>query len=150
LDPTLDFCVIALAPGYAPSINSKLIPGKIPLSVKLHSRDLSQVPADRHIFGRIIGPDGAPVVGATVDVEGVETKDSTRWGGNNFTDVMTITDSHGEFHLLAQKDFDAVQAIVDAPGLAKRWARLEPGKALLLRMKACEDASLSTDSPWPM
>ena len=136
LDPTMDFCIAALAPGYEPFIQSKILPEAGPVNGKLRPRDLSKLPADRQVAGRVIGPDGAPVAGAVIDVEGIEQAGGTRWGGNDVTDSMTISDDSGEFHLAGRKDFTAVQALVNAPGLAVRWARLGAGKTMLLRMKA--------------
>lgn len=136
LDPAMDFCVMALAPGYEPFLNSKLVPEAGPLAVKLRARDLSTAAPERHVFGRLVGPDGAPAVGATVDVEGVEKGEGTQWGGNGTTDAMTISDANGEFHLVGRKDFTAVQCVIRAPGLAERWVRLAPGKAQFVGLRA--------------
>lgn len=135
LDPAMDFCIAALAPGYEPFIQSKILPETGSLDIRLRARDLSKLPPGRQVAGRIIGPDGVPVVGATIDVEGLEQPSGTRWGGNDATDTMTVSDADGEFHLAGHKDFTAVQTEVSALGFATRWARLEPGKTLLLRMK---------------
>ncbi len=135
LDPTLDFCIAALAPGCEPAIQSQILPESGPVKLSLRAGDFSQVPPERQITGRIIGPDGAPVVAAVIDVEGVENKNSTRWGGNDITVGMTVSDGNGEFHLSGRKEFTAVQTLVNAAGLAPRWARLEAGKAMFLRLK---------------
>jgi hypothetical protein len=134
LDPAMDFCIIALAPGCEPFTQSKIIPEAGPVTVKLRARDLSKVPPNWHVSGRIIGPDGLAVSGAIIDVEGVEQGETSRWGGNNVTEGTVVTDTNGEFHLLGHKDFTAVDTLVEATGLAPRWARLEPGKTILLRM----------------
>ena len=136
LDPAMDFCIAALAPDFEPDIQSKLLPEAGPVNLKLRARDLSAAVPARHVAARIIGPDGAPVAGAMIDVEGVEKGDSTQWGGNSTTDGLTVTDANGEFHLLGRKDFTAVRVRLNASGLAPRWARLEPGKTCLLRMRA--------------
>ena len=136
LDPTLDFCVAALAPGCEPAIRSKILPEDGPVKLTLRANDPSQVPAERQITGRMIGPDGAPVAGAIIDVEGVENKSGTSWGGNDVTDGMTVSDGDGAFRLRGRKDFAALQVLVGAAGLAPRWARLEAGKTMLLRFKS--------------
>lgn len=133
LDPALDFCIRILAPSYAPFTNSQILPESGPVQVTLDVRDLSQIPQERHVQARIIGPDGGPVSGATVDVDGEEKGDTTHWGGID-VDGMTMTDTEGEFHIGGPKPFTAIHVIIEAPGLAKRWARLEPGKMGLLRM----------------
>ena len=134
LDPTMDFCLLVLAPGYAPSVNSKLIPEAGPVPFTLKPRDFSKIAPNRQVTGRIIGPDGNPVAGAILDVNGLVKGDTTHFGGFK-TDDMGITDENGEYHIGGEQDFDALLVIVDAPGVAKRWAKLETGKKQLLRMK---------------
>jgi hypothetical protein len=134
LDPSLDFYVMALASGYAPTSNSKLHPETGPVSFKLNARDLSKVPTRRHAAGRIIGPDGNPVIGAIIEVGGLE-RGSTIYSGGGKVDSLGITDDNGEYHITAGEDFDALQAEVRGPGLARRWAKLESGKMQLLRMQ---------------
>lgn len=133
LDPTLDFCLRVMLPGYSSFTNSKLIPEAGPITVKLRHRDWPATPPARHVFGRIIGPDGNPVAGALLDVEGLKDKEVVHWGGFK-ADEMAITDANGEFHLASRQELKALYAVVSAPGLAKRWATLEPAKMGLLRM----------------
>ena len=136
LDPVLDFCIIALAPGCEPFYNSKIIPEAGLCMVKLRPRDLSKIPPNHHVCGRIIGPDGRGVAGAILDVDGLEQGDLTSWGGNDATEGMAMTDTNGEFHVIGHKDFTAIFCVLETNSLARRWARLEPGKTLLLRMTA--------------
>ncbi|MBE7213398.1 MAG: carboxypeptidase regulatory-like domain-containing protein, partial [Gluconacetobacter diazotrophicus] len=135
LDPALDFCITALAAGYEPAVQSKLVPEAGPVTVKLRARNFAGLAPERHVAGRLLGPDGAPVAGAVIDVGGIEKGGSTQWGGNDTTDDLAVTDAEGEFHLAGRKDFTAVQARVNTPGLAARWVRLEPGKMCLLRLR---------------
>lgn len=133
LDPAMDFWIAVLAPGYEPFNNSKILPEAGPVKVKLKVRDLSKVPPGGHAYGRIIGPDGQPVAGATLDIEGAQRGETTSWGCTD-TDGMVATDADGQFEILGKKPFTAVYAVIKAYGLARRWARLEPGKMCFLRM----------------
>jgi hypothetical protein len=133
LDPAMDFWLAVLAPGFEPFNNSKILPEAGPVQVNLKVRDLSMIPPGGHAYGRIIGPDGHPVAGATLDIEGVQHAESTTWGCPD-TDGMVASDADGQFEILGKKPFTAVYAVVNAHGLARRWARLEPGKMCLLRM----------------
>ncbi len=135
LDPELDFCVIAMAKGCSPYINSKLIPENGPLTCTLKTLDLASVPANRHVWGRIIGPSGEPVIGAMLSFDGEEHGTATNFGGSH-ADHMTITDLDGEFHSVSPNGLDALIAVINAPYLASRRARLESGKPLLVRMTA--------------
>jgi hypothetical protein len=140
LDPAMDFCIIALAPGFEPGIDSSLLPEKAPVKMKLRERDLAKLAPERVISGRIIGVEGEPVAGAIVSVDGVCKGDSTHWGGNSI-DSMTVSDLHGEFHIVSREDFTAAHAVVTAPGRCPRWFRLEPAKMSLLRLKAGSSVS---------
>jgi hypothetical protein len=136
VDAALDFCIVALAPGFAPVIESKLLPEKSPVKVKLRARDLATLPAGHVISGRIIGPGGEPVAGAMLDVDGVTQGDSTVWGTSGKIDSMTVSDLEGEFHLVSREDLISAAVLVTAPGRCPRWFRLEPAKMSLLRLKA--------------
>lgn len=133
LDPALDFYLLVMAPGYGPFSKWSILPEAGPVGVKLNPRDLAKLSPASHVQGRILGPDGRPVAGATFDLEGQERGDTTSWGGAD-TDAMAISDANGEFHIAGPKPFTAVHVVIEKQGLAKRWARLEPGKTLLLRM----------------
>jgi hypothetical protein len=134
LAPDLKFTVLAIAPGYAPATASTAAPEKGALNLVLKPRDYSRIAPNRQVMGRIIGPDGNPVVGATLDLGGMVIGDTTRYGGIK-ADDMAVTDENGEYHLASEEDFDALLVTLDAPGVARRWARLEPEKKQLLRMK---------------
>jgi len=133
LDPTLDFYLEVLSPGYEPFKKYSIHPETGPVSVTLLGRNLSNVASNCISYGRIIGPDGNPVIGATLDIDGEQQGEITRWSGSD-TDGMAVTDTNGEFHIFGTKPYTALYAVVEAHGLAKRWARLEPGKMILLRM----------------
>lgn len=132
--PDLKFTVLAMASGHAPAAATTDAPEKGPLNVTLNVRDYSQISPKRQVTGRIFGPDGNPVVAATLEVGGMVQGTTTHFGGLK-ADDMTLTDETGEYHLAGGEDFDALLVTLDAPGLAKRWVRLEPGKKQLLRMK---------------
>lgn len=133
LDPDFSFAVRVVAPGYWPFLKTSVLPEAGPVEITLDPRDLSKIPPERHAQGRVMDPDGNPVAGATLDVDGEENGDSTRWGCID-TDGRAITDANGEFHIVGTKPFNAVHAVVEVPGLATRWARLEAGKMALVRM----------------
>ncbi|XHR27204.1 MAG: carboxypeptidase regulatory-like domain-containing protein [Chthoniobacteraceae bacterium] len=133
LDPDFSFAVRVVAPGYWPFLKTDILPENGSVEMSIDPRDLSKIPPERHARGRIMYPDGNPVARATLDVNGEEEGSVTHWGGIS-VDGMVITDANGEFHIVGPKPFIAVHAVVEAPGLAKRWVRLEPGKTALVRM----------------
>lgn len=134
LDPALEFCLCVLVANCTPFTQSKIIPEAGPVNVTLAPRDLSKIPNARQVQGLILGPDGNPVAGAFLDVNGLVKDDSTHFGGFK-ADGMGITDENGEYHLAGEEDFNALLVTIEAPGVAKRWAKLETGKKQLLRMK---------------
>lgn len=133
LDPSLNFGLRVLAPGYWPFLKTSVVPDAGPVELKIDPRDLSKIPAERHVQGRIMDSNGNPIEGATLDVEGVDRGDGSTWGCVD-VDAMVITDSNGEFHITGPKPFTAIHAVIEAKGLAKRWVQLESGKTALVRI----------------
>ncbi|MEP6669762.1 MAG: hypothetical protein ABJF10_11450 [Chthoniobacter sp.] len=132
----MNFCIIVIAPGFEPAVSSGLLPEKGSVTMPLRTRDLSKLDPKRVISGRIIGPDGKPVAGAVLDIDGVVRGDTTSWGCNAKVDSMTVSDLQGEFHIVAGEDIQGAHVLVKAPGRCPRWFQLEPAKMALLRLKA--------------
>jgi len=81
LDPQLTFQILAVAKGYKPKYVSKVDPAKgTPVKVELEPIESGDAAPDRSIRGRVVNPKGAPIEGAVVEMQGLETKDGGgRW-----------------------------------------------------------------------
>jgi hypothetical protein len=135
LDESLLFRLLFVAKDHVPVFVTKVDPGGGPVEARLEWVDWASVPAERRIQGRLLGPEGEPVVGATVSVEGVEISRGTRWGAVKEVDPLAVTDDEGAFTLAAMEPLPAVHALVEAPNLAKQWMRLVPGRTAIGRLR---------------
>jgi len=126
LDPELKFTVLVVAEGYKPILTGLVDPalGK-PVEVKLAEMPAHLDPA-RILKGRIIGPDGNPVMGAIVSPFGCKTRSSRWWGSMPGVDAMSITNTRGEFLLTGESPAIAYDIQVEARGLATRRFALVP------------------------
>lgn len=142
LDPKLLFRVLVVAKGYEPTFATKVDPLTGPLEVSLPKLRDEPLGPQHRVYGRIIDPQGRPVLGARVEQNGVTRGQSTRWGGSNGFDPLAISDENGEFLLRATEPYDSVILNFSARGLAPtNVAGLTGQKGWLIRMN--EGAAVS-------
>jgi hypothetical protein len=119
LDNELLFKVLVVAEGFRPQFAENVDP-KEPLDIKIEPMpsDLS----DRTVLrGRVLNPDGKPVVGAVLVVTGYERGNTHGWGGMRDVDPVSVTNSRGEFLVTGKKSEDTGWEVrVDARGFAKQ------------------------------
>lgn len=108
-----------MAKGYEPTFVTKVDPLTGPLDVALETFSRKSTQPKTKVFGRVIDPDGKPVVGAKVEPEGVQRGIGTSWGGLNGIDPLAVTDENGEFLITSTNPFDALNVVVEARGFAK-------------------------------
>jgi len=136
LDPTLQFRLAVVSPGFRPKLVSKVDPASGPIKVTLEPLVLARVGPKNKVLGRIIDPEGRPVPHAKVDFDGI----SFESGGTSFgliegVDPVAVSDSKGEFALTSEKDCKAMSVTVEARGLArKKYRDLATGKMQDLRL----------------
>jgi hypothetical protein len=161
LDPELIFRILTVAEGYEPKFTSSVDPLKGAVSVELVQRDAASRQPDRVIRGRVLDPDGEPVVGATISPKGVAFNrrvDTTVIDA----DPIAISNEEGEFlvtigeqalsidayvekhphlrphreQMYGQAKSFTVAAIISARSLASRWEYdLAPGKENIIEMQ---------------
>src|SRR6266536_754660 len=136
LDPKLLFRLLVVAGGHEANFVSKVDPVAGSVDVTMTRLDPQALKSKSRIAGIVLGPQGEPVVGATIGIEGVGHGDSTRWGGTEAdVDPIAVTDDQGRFLLRCQEGISAVHGIAEARGVAKRWVKLTPGRDHLVRME---------------
>ena len=86
-----------------------------PLTVQLRPRGKA---SGYFIHGRLIGPDDKPVVGATIEPDGVSTESSTSWGGSHQFPAMVVSGMDGEFVMGRTQAFTKLSLDIKAFGLA--------------------------------
>lgn len=130
LDPELRFDLLAVADGYEPSFLREVDPNDGPVSLKLRERSTEHW--DRVISGFVEGPDGKPVIGAVVEPRGFRSSrfsGAAGYGTFPGLEMVSITNSRGEFQLRMPEADAKLDVRVTAPGMASYIERmLEPGK----------------------
>jgi hypothetical protein len=134
LDPKLIFRLLVVAAGKQPKFVTKVDPDAGPKEIELNS--IEDEPGRVATRGIIINPQGQPVFGAVLSVEGVEHGRSTRWGGiERDADPVSVSDEDGLFTLRCSSSVNAVHALLETGGYAKKWVRLTPGGDHILRIQ---------------
>lgn len=124
LDPKLKFRLLAVAPGYEPKFSEYSEAGS-KIDFKLEKRAAAD--ADRLVRGRVVDPDGKPVVGAVVERHAVRMQRGVGYGAIPGVDPLSITDGNGEFMLRIPDPSVKLDVRVRARNFAPEIARrLEP------------------------
>lgn len=136
LDPNLIFRLLVVAQGYECVFAPKTNPAKGEKKITLDPLSEEKLNSKTRIVGTVMDEAGKPLAGAIIGPEGVARGTGTQWGGTDkFVDPLAVTDEHGRFWLFCAKDVDAVHAVAEGRGVAKRWVELKPGRDHLVRMQ---------------
>ncbi len=130
LDPQLIFRILVVAKGYKPKFVSKVDPAKGPLAVDLEAVETWEITPDKSIHGRVVDPEGKPVVGAVVEAHGIRKKNDagTTWGQLPGVDPLAVTDEAGAFLLTSREPFEGLDVRVEARAFAhKQFSMLASG-----------------------
>jgi len=142
LDPSLLFQVLIVGEGFEPMFAEKVDPKAGPLAIELERSKTARLDPRHLVRGRVVGPDGQPVVGATVYPHGIATPNGITWGRVEGVDPMAVTDLRGEFALAAEKPDVVLELAIGGPRLASRmFSKVAAGEAARV-MKLDEGAYL--------
>jgi len=135
LDPTLQFRLLTVADGFKPRYNQFILPETSPVPVKLTQRNDTAIPRNRKTKGRITNFEGDPIVGAKINVEGIQSEKSIRWSSPKGMDPIAITDANGIFILTAETPFIALNLTIKARNYAPRNINgIESGKHHVMQL----------------
>jgi len=103
----------------APGCEAQVYDGADPLlsPVVLRLKPCAK-PSGYFIHGRLIGPDNKPVVGATIEPDGLATESSTSWGGSHQFPSLVVSGIDGEFVMGRTQEFNKLSLDIKAAGLA--------------------------------
>lgn len=129
VSPDLVFRLLVVAEGYEPAFMTHVDPlGSKSVEAKLKARPAGDVDPARVICGRVLNPEGQPVVGAVVSPFGCKTAAQRWWGSVDKVDPMSVTNARGEWSLVAKEPVLGVDVTAEARGLATaRFPLLTPG-----------------------
>lgn len=144
LSPQLIFRILAVANGYRPKFVSKVDPAKGPLKIELEPMTSADATPNRSLRGRVLDPKGRPIVGAPVEMDGIEFKDGRgSWGSLPNIDPMAVSDDKGVFVITAKDPFDTMDVTVDVRGFARKsFTKLASG-GVVNELKLTEGTSLT-------
>jgi len=136
LDPTLMFTFLAVGNGYVPEFVRVVDPARQRIDFKLKAMPEGPFADGCVLRGRVLDPDGAPLVGATVSPMGRSFTDgSMTLGGMADMDPLAITDEDGAFLLLAGKPAQSYIATVRSRALCPQVVQeLKPDEDNLIQM----------------
>lgn len=112
LDPSLLFRILVVHPGYLSKFVADIDPAQGLVTVAMETLDLSDIPSERILQGRVVNGLGEPVVGASVTVEGWASKRGSRTWGPAASVMLTpvaVSNLQGEFSLVAKQDLLSVE-----------------------------------------
>jgi len=150
LDPQLIFRILVVAKGYKPQFVAKVDPAAGPVAVELEPVESSEISPERSVRGKVIDPEGKPIVGAVVEAHGIRKKNDvgTMWGSLPGVDPLAVTDDAGEFLITAREPFQGLDVRVEAGTFAnKQFANLASG-ATLHTLKMTEGATVNGRVLW--
>jgi len=135
LDPALLFRLLVVAPGHESQYAAKTDPVHGEKVIALVPLSREKLEAKTRITGMVLDAEGRPLPGATISPEGLARGTSTHWGGTDkFVDPLAVADERGQFWLFCAEGVDAVHAVAEGRGFAKRWVELKPGCDHLVRL----------------
>lgn len=136
LDPALLFRLLVVAPGYESQFAPKTDPAQGGKTLTLAPLSAEKLKSKTRIAGMVLDAEGKPSPGATISPEGVARGTGTQWGGTDkFVDPLAVADEQGHFWLFCTEGVDAVHAVAEGRGVARRWVELKPGRDHLVRMQ---------------
>lgn len=144
LSPRLIFRILAVAKGYKPKFVAKVDPAKGPVTIELEPITAADAPPERSLRGRVVDATGTPIEGATVEMEGVESKDGRgSWGAISGVDPLAVTDEKGEFLITAKDPFDMMDVTVEARLFARKGFDKLPSGGVENELKITEGSTLT-------
>ncbi|MEX2122240.1 MAG: hypothetical protein WD847_21855 [Pirellulales bacterium] len=124
LDPELLFRVLMVAEGCRPKLTDHLDPAEAPLEIVMEP--LPVAPAGQQLRGRVLDPDGKPIVGAIVEPFGIQTAERRWWGAMPGVDPVSVTNLAGQFLITTGQPAEGLDVKVAARGHAKQKFVLLP------------------------
>lgn len=135
VDPNLMFRLLVLAKGFRPDFMRDVDPLFGGGNLSLKPLKMTNMPLENRVTAKLIDPEGKPVVGARIDVDGTKFGTYSYYGSTTGkVDPMAVTDENGEFFLDCTNGVEAITVAIAGRSVAKRRMWLATGKAHLIRM----------------
>ena len=135
LNPDFRFRLLVTADGYHPDYVKNVDP--LFSSTIARLKPLRKIPVlnESRVIGKLIDPNGRPVAGAAINVNGTRRGSSTSFGSSTTRSAsLAVTDEKGEFFIDCTYDVTSLTVLIEPRALAKRRMWLDTGKAHLIRL----------------
>lgn len=134
VDSSMSYQFVVSADGFRPILLKKVDPSRGAVTAKLKPIPKDLDPA-MTLRGRVVDPNGNPVVGAKIEPFGVRDGTERWWGGfggmSSIAEPVTFTDANGEFLLIAKKPSLLLDVRVSGRGVAPQLvAQLDCGETV--------------------
>jgi hypothetical protein len=127
--------LLVSAPGYRPDYIRDADPQFGGTQLKLRRVRVTNAPPERRITARIIDPQGRPVRGARIEVNGYRAPETTYAAGlGSRAEPLAMSDEEGGFFLDCASGVTGLSVSIEGTRLARRRLWLTPGEAHLIRL----------------
>jgi beta-lactamase regulating signal transducer with metallopeptidase domain len=112
LDPNLLFRILVVANHYEPRFVDNVDPSNPLPPFELQASGAAEAEPNRSVKGRLLDPDGRPIIGAVIDTQGISRVSNI--------DPLAVTDEDGQFLLAAKEAFQSTDFRVQARAFANK------------------------------
>ncbi len=142
LDPSLLFRVLVVAEEYRPVFAADVDPAADPVTLRIEPLP-ENLDSRCVLHVRVLGANGTPIEGATVDPFGIKTATSHRMGAIREVDPMAVTNDRGECIIVCQVPDVALDLEVSARRYATRIFDVLPTGEKLHELQLKEGVTLT-------
>ncbi|MBL9166850.1 MAG: hypothetical protein JNN07_03850 [Verrucomicrobiales bacterium] len=135
LDSDLDFRLLVVAKGHLPRYIRNVDPEAGSVEASLKPITFPKALPEHRIVGKLLDPEGKPLAGAIVEVEGARYGQYSYTSAKNLADPIAATDAHGEFLFTCKSDLKGLLVTLKPRGLAREKMWLDVGKSYLIPVK---------------
>lgn len=136
LDTDLEFRLLAVARGHLPRYMKNVDPEAGEAHASLKPVLFPTAKAEHRITGKLLDPEGNPVAGAMVEVEGARFGPYSYSSVQGKADSVAATDANGEFLFTCKDDLQGLLVTFKPRRLARQKMWLDPGRSYLIALKS--------------
>lgn len=135
LDSDLDFRLLVVAKNHLPRYIRNVDPEAGSVEANLKPLTFPSAKPEHRIVGKLLDPDGKPLPGAIIEVEGARHGQYSFTSAKSLADAVAATDSRGEFLLTCKAELKGLLVTIKPRGLAREKMWLEVGKSYLIPVR---------------
>jgi uncharacterized GH25 family protein len=126
-DSRLSYHIVVAADHFKAKEISASINSKKPLAVKLQPQP-ADLNADNLVTGHVVDPDGKPVAGALISINGEAMPNGHQFGGIQNVDQRAVSGEDGAFTIVADRSGRNFDLLVEHPSFASQLTHAASGE----------------------